>query len=250
MSFTGTPSTPVRTAPAGLAPDPAPIRGAGWASLIQGLLLFVPVAVLGSAIGWPASLGDPASVMLPKLLDQEAAVRAGYLVYLAYSILFGITMVLLLRLAEGVIPAGMRRLAIGFAIASVVARCIGIVRWLGPMPVLADAYRSAADDSQRYAVSQGYELLNSYGGTIGEALGVGLFAAASLGILAVGLLRDRRIPRWLAGGAVLASVAVLLNVVELGGADLGALISVTVTIVQVWFIATGIWLLSRGQRLA
>jgi len=52
------------------------------------LLLFVPLGVLGTAIGWPASLGDPASVALPRLLQQEPIVRFGYLIYLAYSVLF------------------------------------------------------------------------------------------------------------------------------------------------------------------
>jgi hypothetical protein len=55
---------------------------------IEGLLIFVPLAVLGGAIGWPASLGDPAAVALPRLLENEGAVRFGYLVYLAYSVLF------------------------------------------------------------------------------------------------------------------------------------------------------------------
>ncbi len=55
---------------------------------VQGLLMFVPLTVLGSAIGWPASLGDPAAVALPRLLENEGAVRLGYTVYLAYSVLF------------------------------------------------------------------------------------------------------------------------------------------------------------------
>jgi hypothetical protein len=107
---------------------------------------------------------------------------------------FGFTIVLLARLVEGQLPATMRRLIVGFALASVVARCIGIVRWLAPMPVLADAHGQAQDDSQRYAVEQVYEAVNAWGGTIGEALGVGLFAALALALLAVGLIRNDRSP--------------------------------------------------------
>lgn len=228
--------------------DATPVGGAGWASVAQGLLLFVPVLVLGAATNWPASLGDPASDMLPRILQNEGAVRLGYLAYLAYSVLFGITMVLLLRLVEHELPAGARRLAVGFTVASVVARCIGIVRWLGPMPVLADAYAEAGDESQRADIARVYEAVNAYGGTIGEALGVGLFAAISLGILASGLLRSRRVPRLIAVGAAVSAGAVLVNAFELAGVDIGPLTTVTVTVVQLWFLAAGIWLLriSRG----
>jgi hypothetical protein len=69
-------------------PDRVVMRTAAMLLGIEGLLLFVPLAVLGTAIGWPASLGDPASAALPRLLEQEPIVRFGYLVYLAYSVLF------------------------------------------------------------------------------------------------------------------------------------------------------------------
>ncbi|MFM8506037.1 MAG: hypothetical protein ACKOBB_13540 [Acidimicrobiaceae bacterium] len=59
-----------------------PIRGAGWASLAQGLLLFIPLYVLGAAVNWPASLDDPASIALPRLAENEGAVRFGYFSYL------------------------------------------------------------------------------------------------------------------------------------------------------------------------
>jgi hypothetical protein len=227
------------------SPTPPPRVGTGWLSVVQGLLLFVPVGVLGAAINWPASLGDPADVALPRLLEHEGAVRLGYLVYLAYSLLFAVTVVVLLRLVEDTLPPALRRLAVAFAVASALARCIGIVRWLGPMPVLADAYTSTTDAGERRAIAAVYEGLNSFGGTIGEALGVGLFAAGALGLLAVGLLRTPDVPRTIAVGAALAAFAVLLNVTELAGIDLGAVITVTVTVVQLWFVAVGVWLLRR-----
>ncbi len=247
--MTSTTSTSISTGrTTGTTWTPGLLRGAGWASLVQGLLLFVPVVVLGGAINWPASLGDPASAMLPALAANEGAVRAGYISYLLYSVLFGVTVALLLRLVEGELSPTARRIAVGFAVASVVARCVGIVRWLAPMPVLADAWSATSDEGERYTIARVYDALNSYGGTIGEALGVGLFAGLSLAVLAAGLLRSRTVPRVVAVGAVVAAAAVTLNAVELAGVELGPLVTVTVTVVQLWFIGVGIWLLRAARR--
>jgi len=73
----------------------------GFASIVQGLLIFIPTFVLGAAINWPDSLDDPASVALPRLLENEGAVRAGYFAYLIYSILFAISMALLSEVVFG-----------------------------------------------------------------------------------------------------------------------------------------------------
>lgn len=233
----------------GDAPGDLPaVRTAGWVTLAQGLLIFVPTVVLGAAVNWPSSLSDPASIALPRLADNEGAVRLGYASYLLYSVLFAVTITLLARLVEGDLTKVVRRLAVGFAVASAIARSIGIVRWLAPMPELADAYVAASDDSERYVVARVYDALNSYGGTIGEALGVGLFAAISIGLLAVGLLRSRVIPRWIAVWSVISAIALAVGVVEFFGVDPGPLLTVTVTVVQLWFLATGIWLLTRGTR--
>ena len=230
------------------SPDLPPVRGAGWASIAQGLLIFVPTFVLGAAIEWPGSLSDPASIALPRLVENEGAVRFGYAAYLLYSVLFAATVTLLARLVEGDMAKGVRRLVVGFAIASVVARSIGIIRWLAPMPELADAYASAADESQRFAIERIYDTLNSFGGTIGEALGVGLFAAISIGLLSIGLLRSSAIPRWIGVWSVISAIALAIGSIELLGVDPGPLLTITVTIAQLWFLATGAWLVARGAR--
>jgi hypothetical protein len=231
------------------ADDALPVRGAGWTALVQGLLIFVPTFVLGAAIGWPGSLSDPASVALPRLLDNEGAVRLGYSAYLLYSVLFAVTVTLLARLVEDDLVKGLRRLIIGFAVASALARSLGIVRWLAPMPELAEAHAAAADESERYAVERIYDALNAYGGTIGEALGVSLFAAISIGLLSVGLLRSDVIPRWVGVWSAISAVALAVGSVEFFGVDPGPLLTVTVTVVQLWFLAVGAWLLTGGRRL-
>lgn len=223
-------------------------RWAGWLSILQGLLLFVPTVVLGQAINWPASLDDPASEALPRLLENEGAVRFGYVAYLVYSVLFAVTIVAILRFTRGSSVRSLAPLIIAFAIASTVARSIGIVRWLAPMPELATLSQSATNDEQRYAVDVMFETLNSYGGTIGEVLGVSIFAFVTIFLLVVAALRDGSLPRWICVFGLVAALGVLATAMELFGIDPGPIITVGTTLVQLWFLAIGVWLLTQGRR--
>ena len=141
-----------------------------------------------------------------------------------------------------------RRVITGFAIASTVARCIGIIRWLVPVPVLAELYAASTDEAERTAISVTFEALNSFGGTIGEVLGVSIFAAISIGLFAIAALKTRALPLWIGAFGLVAALAVLATAVELLGMDASSLIFLGTTVVQVWFLATGIWLLVRGGR--
>jgi Domain of unknown function (DUF4386) len=214
---------------------------------IEGLLLFAPLGVLGTAIGWPASLGDPASVALPRLLEQEPIVRFGYLVYLAYSVLFLPVAVWTTRALTNGARSLLASTAIGFAVASTLARTIGILRWLTVMPGLARAYPSAPDQ-----IALLYQALNGYGGGIGELLGVSLFAVGWLGCTMVLAWRTGVAPRWLIIAGGIATVALALPLIELAGVDPGALTSVGTTALQLWFLATA-FVLARspaGRRSA
>ena len=121
--------------------------------IIEGLIFFVPLAILATSIGWPASLGDPAAVALPRLAENEGVVRLGYLTYLAFSVLFLPVAVWATRALSGGDDSPLTRVAVGFAVASTLARSIGILRWLTVMPVLAGAYRDAPDDTARAAMA-------------------------------------------------------------------------------------------------
>ena len=224
------------------------IRWAGLLSLVQGLLLFVPLIVLGAAIEWPASLDDPASVALPRLLENEGAVRLGYVAYLIYSILFAVTIILLSRVTGTGATSVLSTLALSFALASTVARCIGIVRWLLPAPEIAETYLAATDPTEQMAIATSFDALNSYGGTIGEILGVGIFAALAIGFLSADALKATIAPRWIGLFGMAAAVAAAVTAVGIFGLDAGAAVATGgTTVVQLWFLATGIWLVTRGR---
>lgn len=225
----------------------ATTRTVGALLVIESLLLFAPLAILGAAINWPASLSEPPSVVLPLIAQQADAVRLGYLIYLAYSVLFWPVALLTARVVAGgdTLPP-LLRVAVGFGIASMVARTLGIIRWLVAMPALAAIYNASdTPEATRAAVSVAYLALNNYAGGVGEVLGVSLFAALWLGCVAVVILRSGALPRWLGAFGLLAAAALLGGLVELFGVDLGALITVTTALVQLWMLAAGAVLLAR-----
>jgi len=231
-----------------IARSPSLAKWAGVISILQGLLLFVPLIVLGQAINWPQSLVGRASTALPRLLENEGAVRLGYLVYLLYSILFAAAVAMLVRYAGGALIGVLAAVIIGFAVASALARSIGIIRWLAPMPELATLWQSASTDEQRYSISVVFQTLNSFGGTIGEVLGVGLFAFVTLMLLSAGLLRSRAMPRWIGVFGLIAAVGVLASAIELLGITDSIIVTVGTTLVQLWFLSVGVWLLTRGRK--
>ena len=140
---------------------PAPVlyRTAGGLAIVHALMFFVPLGVLGLAIGWPANLDLPAAHNLPLMLSHAAQVSLGYSVYLLYSLLFFPVMLLISRALSGKdeLPL-LLKLAVGFALLSTLARCLGILRWLTVMPVLAEQYQSA-DPAGRSIISVLYTCL-------------------------------------------------------------------------------------------
>ncbi len=86
---------------------------------LETLLMIAPIVILGAAINWPASLDEPASVVLPLIVAQSSAVRLGYFLYLLYSVLFWPTALLVVRSVAGRgTPGLLLQLAAGFGAAA------------------------------------------------------------------------------------------------------------------------------------
>jgi Domain of unknown function (DUF4386) len=223
----------------------------GWLLVAESLLIFVPLSVLGSAINWPKSLSDPADKILPLLVENASAVRFGYLVYLVYSILFWAIASLTIRvLSDEGSDSIWLRVANGFGIASAVARCLGIIRWLVAMPALAKLYNDPTiSTGTRESIAVVYRALNDYAGSVGEVLGVSLFAGLWLAIVSLRILQTRILPRWLGFLGLLSATLLGVQLARLFGVDLGAFISVSVSVLQLWFLAMGIVLVTKAAKV-
>lgn len=224
-------------------------RSAGYLAIFHALLFFVPLGVLGAAIGWPANLDLPASHNLPLMLTQAASIKLGYSVYLLYSLLFFPVMLLISRAISGQdeLPL-LLKLAVGFALLSTLARCLGIVRWLTVMPVLASQYQ-AADPAGQSHISTVYTAFNAYAGGVGEILGVFLLAATSVAFLAAALWAKVGMPRWLAAMAWATALGLFFLALELFGLNLSAFIAPFSILYMVWMVCLGIYLIRRAKAV-
>jgi len=222
-------------------------RAAGSLTIVHALMFFVPLGVLGAAIGWPANLDLPADHNLPLLISQSVSVKLGYSVYLLYSLLFFPAVLLISRAIAGndELPLVLK-LAVGFALLSTLARCLGIVRWLTVMPVLAMQY-VAADAAEQSVIATVYTAFNAYAGGVGEILGVFLLSATSVALLASALWARTDVPRWLSLMAWATALGLFYLSLEMFSLNLSAFIAPFSILYMVWMVCLGVHLIRRAH---
>ena len=224
------------------------LRASGSLAIVHALMFFVPLTVLGAAIGWPANLDLPAAHNLQLLLSESASVKLGYSVYLLYSLLFFPVVLLVSRSIAGndVLPVVLK-LAVGFALLSTLARCLGIIRWLTVMPALATQYQTA-DAAGQSVIATVYTAFNAYAGGVGEILGVFLLSALSVALLASALWARAEVPRWLSLMAWATAAGLLFLSLELLGLNLSAFIAPFSVLYMVWMVCLGVYLIRRARN--
>jgi hypothetical protein len=217
---------------------------AGTLLIVTGLMSLAPFPTLGPAIGWPGSLDAPAATQLTAIGKAAGAVATGYSVYLAYSLLFLPALAMAARVLLGNASRTLMQLVLVFAALSVLARSIGILRWLTVMPELSRSH-AAADASGKADIERIFLALNGYGGGIGELLGVSLFAAVALLLLVIGAWHARAVPQWLTALGLFAALSLFALFLPAMGLAIDVPIALSVTALSFWMWALGGWLLVK-----
>jgi Domain of unknown function (DUF4386) len=204
------------------------------------VLSFAPMVILGPAIGWPASLRNPAADQLMAIARAPQAVALGYGVYLLYSVLLLPAMVLIARRIYGGLVSAGAVMVVAFVAISVLARSVGILRWLTVMPELAQQHAKASE-AQRSAVELVFQAITVWGGGIGELLGVSLFMALSVGVAMAGAWSRRSMPRWLATLGMVSALLLFAMLLPTLGIAIKVPVAVAVSVLTVWLLAVGVW---------
>lgn len=225
------------------------LKFVGILLVLEGFLIFIPTILLGSSINWPQVLDEPASVVLPLIYQQAVPTTVGYYGYLVYSILFFPAVALTAMVAskhDQISPT--ITIAIVFSGLSALARSIGILRWLTVMPLLANMYQGGVANQEMIAIV--FEAIDAYGGSIGEDLGVSIFASLAIGLLSFYTLKHKTLPTWASYLGLISALAILIPSVSIFGIDVGIFNVVSVSILQVWFMAVGgYFLIGKSHRI-
>lgn len=216
----------------------------GIVVFVTGLMSLAPFPILGPAIGWPGSLDAPAVTQLTNIGKAAGAVAGGYSVYLGYSLMMLPALAMAAHVLLGGFSRTLMQLVIAFAALSVLARSIGIMRWLTVMPELSKSH-AAADASGKAGIERIFLALNSYGGGIGELLGVSLFAAVAVLLLVIGAWRAKTVPLWMTVLGVFAGLSLFGLFLPAMGLAVDVPIAVAVTALSVWMWVLGGWLLLK-----
>ena len=219
-------------------------RVAAAALTTQFFLILATFIILSGAINWPASLDDPASVALPRLIQQASPVMIGYGSYLlAALLLVPATAGLNGRLGLTGSVAG---LALALATLSAIAKAIGISRWLFAMPGLAQAYVAPGADQATVALV--YDTLNAYAGGIGEALGVGLVSGVWTLLFGMVVLRSPGvIAKGLGAFLLICGLSLFLTIPASFGVELGPALTISGFGWQFSLLGLGLWCLTRPR---
>ncbi|MFX0073674.1 MAG: DUF4386 family protein [Candidatus Hermodarchaeota archaeon] len=203
--------------------------------IMEWVLILSTLLILGLTINWPASLGDPASVVLPLIKNQWIAVMIGYSLYLIYSILVFPLIILLCTMMKGQSfnRIELIEIAKGFSLASMIFRLLGILRWLTVMQVLSGEYRQ---ESNRKQVRLLFESFNSYAGSLGETLGVSLLMGMTIFLISYYMIKEfDMLPKWIGYMGIISSILLTLGILPMYGIDLFVVSVLSIVVLHVWY---------------
>lgn len=143
------------------------------------------------------------------------------------------------------------RIATTIGIIGLIVQIIGLLRWTFVVPVIAESFVNATDESTRAAAIVAFKTIHQFAGVIlGEHLGQ-LFSITWTVLITLSLLKLKLIPKWLAVFGFIASGIYLLAQAELFATvipsfpvwDLSGFVGCTLWLI--WLIIVGVTFLRK-----
>jgi hypothetical protein len=216
--------------------------------LIAGAVaLFIPYNILIAIFDYPDILRQDTSVILTKFYDGGSPLIWTWFAFAITGIPLLPAYVLLGQKLET--KTSVSRLATTFGVIGLIVQMIGLLRWTFVIPVLADTFVGAVDETTKTAVIVAFKTIHQFAGVIlGEHLGQ-LFTIAWTVMISIALQRVKAIPNWIAYFAYVTSGIYLLAQTELFATvipsfpvwDLAGFIGSTLWLI--WLVILGIYFL-------
>jgi len=143
------------------------------------------------------------------------------------------------------------RLATTLGVIGLIVQIVGLLRWTFVVPVLAETFVNATDDSTKAATILAFKTIHQFAGVLlGEHLGQ-VFSIAWTVLISFTLLKQKMIPRWLGVFGFIASFIYLLAQAELFATvipsfpvwDLAGFVGSTLWLI--WLIIVGVTFLRK-----
>lgn len=212
------------------------------------LAVQVPFGILMSTFNYPDILREKAGFVLTRFQELGPELHLTWYLY-AVSILLFIAANIKLH---GELKATDRTAILSWGLASSFIQLIALLRWSFLVPVLARAYVSTTDDSQRAMIGLIFDAQNTYIGIgIGEHLGQATMAIWSLLLARVTAARHPILRTLGVTSAALLLLGLsehLLTVRGIHVEHLDKLAAVGFTLWSIWQLALGVEMLRTPQR--
>ena len=222
-------------------------RTIGLLLIIAGVTLLIPYTMLTIIFEYPDILRQDTSVILHKFHDGGSE-----LIWFAFA-MTGIPLlpafILLGQKLEN--KTASARLATTLGVIGLIVQIVGLLRWTFVVPVLAETFVNATDDSTKAATILAFKTIHQFAGVLlGEHLGQ-LFSIAWTVLISFTLLKQKMIPRWLGVFGFIASFIYLLAQAELFATvipsfpvwDLAGFVGSTLWLI--WLIIVGVTFLRK-----
>ncbi|MGW6128489.1 hypothetical protein ACWFNE_00550 [Cellulomonas sp. NPDC055163] len=215
-------------------------RRTAASSLIASAAIAAAASVgLSVVFGWPDVLDAPATEALPAFAEDEAVVRALFVLQMVGSLVLVPGVIALHRIVAGSRGTDTALLTVtAFGVLAPVVQCLGWVRWPLVVPGLAERYLDAsATAATKDATAAAYDLVNAYaGGALGEHLGWLLQGAWAVGIAVLAWHAADVAPAWLRRSLAVLAAAWTVTLVPAGWFEVDPLAAAGSTVYAVWYL--------------
>ena len=188
-------------------------RTIGLLLIIAGVTLLIPYTMLTIIFEYPDILRQDTSVILHKFHDGGSELIWTWFAFAMTGIPLLPAFILLGQKLEN--KTASARLATTLGVIGLIVQIVGLLRWTFVVPVLAETFVNATDDSTKAATILAFKTIHQFAGVLlGEHLGQ-LFSIAWTVLISFTLLKQKMIPRWLGVFGFIASFIYLLAQAEL-----------------------------------